>query len=81
MAQETVSVRFLRGTCLGGGVDAYPGDVVDIPCAQARLFVAQGRAVLAEAVPAPYTPESFEAPGPVIEHRDPAPVRATRRRR
>lgn len=42
-------VRILRGTALGGvGNDAYPGEVRDIPAAQAAALVAAGRA---EALP------------------------------
>lgn len=38
-------VRILRGTALGGvGNDAYPGEVRDIPAAQAAALVAAGRA-------------------------------------
>jgi hypothetical protein len=49
-------VRFLRGTALGGvGNDAAPGDERDLPDAQARPLIAQGRAVEV-ATPAPPPP-------------------------
>jgi hypothetical protein len=39
-------VRFLRGTALGGvGNDAQPGEVRDLPAAQAATLVSAGRAV------------------------------------
>jgi hypothetical protein len=48
-------VRFIRGTALGGeGNDAHPGDVRDLPEAQARHCVALGRAEpVADPAPAP----------------------------
>lgn len=46
----SVRVRFLRGTALGGvGNDAFPGDELELPVAQASAFVSAGRAVLVAA--------------------------------
>lgn len=42
-------VKFTRGTALGGvGNDAHPGDVRELPEAQAMRFVADGRAIVAD---------------------------------
>lgn len=41
-----MKITFIRGTGLGGiGNDAFPGDVRDLPDAQAKQLIAQGRAV------------------------------------
>ena len=41
-----MKVTFTRGTALGGvGNDACPGDVRDLPDAQAAQLIANGRAV------------------------------------
>jgi hypothetical protein len=42
-------IRFIRGTALGGvGNDAQPGAVCDLPAAQARSLIKQGRAELVQ---------------------------------
>jgi hypothetical protein len=41
----TVRVKFLRGTSLGNGSDAMPGDVVDLDRRLFAQFVQQGRVV------------------------------------
>lgn len=46
-------IKFTRGTALGGsGNDAEPGDVCELPTAQALALIQQGRAC-AVAAPAP----------------------------
>lgn len=41
-----MKVTFIRGTGLGGvNNDAFPGDVRDLPEAQAKQLIAAGRAV------------------------------------
>lgn len=41
-----MKITFTRGTALGGvGNDAHPGDVRDLPDAQAKQLIAQGRAI------------------------------------
>lgn len=57
----TVRVEMLRGTCLGNGIDAYPGQVVEVSDTQATQLIAMGRARLA-AAPAPTT-DSVPAAG------------------
>jgi hypothetical protein len=59
-------VRFLRGTGLGGiGNDACPGDLRDLPDAQAAQLIALGRAVMAaEAAPAVSPAPTPDAPAP-----------------
>jgi hypothetical protein len=40
-----MKITFTRGTALGGiGNDAYPGDVRDLPDAQAQSLIVAGRA-------------------------------------
>lgn len=48
----TMRVEILRGFCLGRGIDAHPGDIVDVDDARARLLIAQGKA-RPQAEPAP----------------------------
>jgi len=36
-------VRVLRGFCLGGGRDAYPGDIVDMDEIGARQYIGTGK--------------------------------------
>jgi hypothetical protein len=40
----TTRVEILRSFCLGQGVDALIGQVLDLPDARARLLIAQGKA-------------------------------------
>jgi hypothetical protein len=48
-----IEVEILRGTALGGiGNDAYPGDRISLPDAQAQALIAAGRARLTAAAPA-----------------------------
>jgi hypothetical protein len=42
---DTVRVKFLRGTALGNGSDAMPGEVVDLDRTLFAAFVQQGRVV------------------------------------
>ena len=42
---DTVRVKFLRGTSLGNGSDAQPGEVVSIDRRLFAQFVQQGRVV------------------------------------
>lgn len=42
---DTVRVKFLRGTSLGNGCDAFPGDVVDLDRRLYAQFAQQGRVV------------------------------------
>jgi len=46
-----IRVKFLRGTSLGGGIDAAPGDVIDLTPALYAQFAQQGRVVPVEAEP------------------------------
>ena len=60
----TMRVRFLRGTALGG-IDAAPGDEIDLPDTQAAQLVALGRAVaLAAVAPAAAPVAAVESPAP-----------------
>jgi len=62
----TVRVKFLRGTSLGDGTDAYPGDVKDIDARLLPAFIQQGRVVEVDVIAAPEVlPES--APDTVPE--------------
>jgi hypothetical protein len=50
----TTRVKFLRGTSLGNGSDAAPGDVVELDTGLVAVFAQQGRVVVLEATePAP----------------------------
>lgn len=59
-----MKITFIRGTGLGGiGNDAFPGDVRDLPDAQAKQLIAQGRAVaVAGAVKAAAPAKKSSAP-------------------
>lgn len=58
----TVRVKFLRGTSLGNGRDAMPGEVVDLDRRLFAAFLQQGRVVaVAAAEPAPAAPVSDDA--------------------
>jgi len=57
----TVRVKFLRGTSLGNGLDANPGEVMDIDRRLFAAFVQQGRVV---EVPAT---DDQPAPAPVAD--------------
>ncbi len=48
---DTVRVKFLRGTALGNGRDAVPGEVVDLDRRLFAQFVQQGRVVEVPATP------------------------------
>jgi hypothetical protein len=41
-----VKIKILFGVALGNGVDAYPGDEVEVPNHQALRLVHRGKAVL-----------------------------------
>lgn len=70
-------VHFLRGTALGGELNAYPGQVLDLPDAQAEALVASGRARTAPADPT----DAIEAPADagVSSPSDAAPKRRARK--
>lgn len=60
-------VEFLRGTVLGTGAVASPGDVAEVDDALALVWVNQGRAIFADGRPAPEDPgiiQPPEAPAP-----------------
>jgi hypothetical protein len=40
----TVRVEIIRSFCLGQGIDALAGQVIEVPDARARLLIAQGKA-------------------------------------
>jgi hypothetical protein len=40
----TMRVEILRSFCLGQGIDALVGQVLELPDARARLLIAQGKA-------------------------------------
>ena len=40
-----MKIKILRGVCLGGGVDAHPGDEVDVGEFQGAGLIAKGKAV------------------------------------
>lgn len=46
---EKVRVKFLRGTSLGGGIDAAPGDVVELDRRLYAVFLQQGRCLKVDA--------------------------------
>jgi hypothetical protein len=46
------TIIMLRGTCLGDGRDAYPGDIVEVNDVQAAHLISQGRATTAVTPPA-----------------------------
>jgi hypothetical protein len=58
----TVRVKFLRGTSLGNGTDANPGEVKDIDARLLPAYLQQGRVVEVEEIAAPAA-----APDPVPE--------------
>jgi hypothetical protein len=61
---DTVRVVFLRGTSLGNGLDAMPGEVVDLDARLLPAYLAQRRIiVLQESGPATATATS-PAPEP-----------------
>lgn len=71
-------VRFIRGTALGGEANAYPGDVLDLPSAQAAALVAAGRAAALpddSPAPAPAAPAA-----PVAAEPEAAPRRSRARK-
>ena len=43
-----MKIKVLFGVSLGGGVDAHPEDVVEVPDYQGRRLIHRGKAVLAE---------------------------------
>lgn len=45
---QTARVRFLRGTSLGGGRDAAPGDVVEIDARLLPGYLAQARVTVVQ---------------------------------
>ena len=49
----TMRVEILRSFCLGQGIDALAGQVVEVPDARARLLIAQGKARSPLPPPAP----------------------------
>lgn len=55
-----IKVRIMRGFCLGGGRDVFPGAVVELPENEARLRIVQGKAAPYE-LPDP-EPETETAP-------------------
>ena len=60
---ETIRVKFLRGTSLGNGSDAAPGDVVDLDRRLFAQFAQQGRCV--EVATPVAEPAAADAPAPV----------------
>lgn len=50
---DTIRVKFLRGTSLGGGRDAAVGDVIDIDRRLYAQFAQQGRVVVVQESAAP----------------------------
>lgn len=81
-----------RGTCIGQGVDIYPGEVVELPERTARLYIAQGRVVpcstprtedeaAATDAPPPYEPGTIQTSDPPVETMDPRPARGRPRRK
>lgn len=63
----TVKVRIVRGFCVATGRDVFPGDVVDLNEAEARLRIFQGKATAVEDVP-----QDTEASGADSETAGPA---------
>lgn len=54
-----MKIRILSGHCLGGGVDVFPGDVVDRPEFEARWKISRGWAEpVVEEQPAEPAPEA-----------------------
>lgn len=66
---DTVRVKFLRGTSLGNGKDAAPGEVVDLDRRLFAQFAQQGRVVVVETVAPPPAEADAPpaAPAPVIK--------------
>lgn len=60
-----MKITFTRGTCLGGvDNDAYPGDVRDLPDAQAKQLIAAGRAVAGGKLKDPAAKKQEPQPAP-----------------
>ena len=57
----SVRVKFLRGTSLGNGRDAMPGEVIDLDRRLFAQFVQQGRVVEVAPEPAPAAPQETAA--------------------
>ncbi len=69
----TVKVRIVRGFCVATGRDVFPGDVVELNEAEARLRIAQGKATPVEkAASVEDRPEDAEASGADSESAGPA---------
>ena len=66
-----VKVKMLKSRCLGDGVNAMAGEVVEVQETQARILLAQG---VGELVSVKVDAEVRHA-DPVAEHRDPQPRR------
>jgi hypothetical protein len=63
---ETVRVKFLRGTSLGGK-DAAIGDVIDLDRRLFAQFAQQGRVVVVSSADAALVAEAAEDPKPRIK--------------
>ncbi len=63
-------VVITRGTCLGGvGNDAYPGQLLELPAAQAAALVAAGRAAPAPAQAPAAAPPAASPADPIAKPR------------
>lgn len=52
----------IRGFCLGGGVDVFPGQTVELNETDAALKLRQGKVAVIKAAPAPAPEEKPKAP-------------------
>jgi hypothetical protein len=75
----TTRIKMLRGTCLGDGRDAYPGDIVEVGDAQAALLIAQGRARAAGSTPLAAPPVPPMPPVTVASDEPAEPKRKVKR--
>jgi hypothetical protein len=67
----TLKLRIVRGFCVAAGRDVFPGEVVEIAEAEARLRIAQGKATPVEKA-ATVEDEPEEASGADTETAGPA---------
>jgi hypothetical protein len=58
----TMRVEILRSFCLGQGIDALAGQIIEVPDARARLLLAQGKARSPTSPPVPQPAAVADAP-------------------
>lgn len=60
--------QVLRGFCLGGGRDVYPGDIIDLDDKAAKYLLARGKV---KPAPSDTVPESAAAEEPATPKKRP----------